>query len=143
MRDRRWIWIAIAVQFGGYVVDVLWHGLLSRGIEPATVRDMTRHLATVHLPLYIGAVGVLVATARALFRQRSTVSLWIAFGGAALSAGAEAWHAYSHLHLDTHTAPVAGMLSVVGFLVVVVAMALSGGWRWRRARNANYERRAA
>src|SRR6266550_6085339 len=88
-----------------------------------------------HLPLYIGAASVLVATSRALLRQvkRSAtgIALPIAFAGAVLSATAEAWHAYSHLRLDTHSAPVAGVLSVIGFLVVVIAMAVSSG-RWRR-----------
>jgi hypothetical protein len=49
-----------------------------------------------------------------------------------LSASAEAWHAYSHLRLDTHSAPVAGILSVIGFLVVVIAMLLSHRGRGRR-----------
>jgi len=90
-----------------------------------------------HLPLYIGAASVLVATSRALLRQvkRSAtgIALPIAFAGAVLSATAEAWHAYSHLRLDTHSAPVAGVLSVIGFLVVVIAMLLSSRVRRRRA----------
>jgi len=56
---------------------------------------------------------------------RSGVALPVALAGAVLSAGAEAWHAHDHLQLDTHTAPVAGILSVIGFLVVVIAMWLS------------------
>jgi hypothetical protein len=47
-------------------------------------------------------------------------------------------HAASHLRLDTHTAPVAGILSVVGFLVVVIAMGLVTRGQGRHA-----ERRAA
>ena len=108
---------------------------------------MVRHLGTVHLPLYIGAASVLVSTSRALLRQarRSAIgiAMTVAFAGAVLSAAAEAWHAYSHLRLDTHRAPIAGALSVIGFFVVVIAMAVSSGrWRRRTADTTN-ERRAA
>ena len=108
---------------------------------------MVRHLGTVHLPLYIGAASVLVSTSRALLRQarRSAIgnAMTVAFAGAVLSAAAEAWHAYSHLRLDTHSAPIAGALSVIGFFVVVIAMAVSSGrWRRRTADTTN-ERRAA
>jgi len=98
---------------------------------------MVRHLGTVHLPLYIGAVSVLVSTSRALLRQirRSATgsALPVAVAGAMLSTAAEAWHAYAHLRLDTHSAPIAGVLSVIGFLVVVIAMALSRGGQRRAA----------
>jgi hypothetical protein len=129
-------WIALILQFCGYVFDAAWHGLLHPGVEPATLAEMVRHLGTVHLPLYIGAASVLGSTAWALVdasRQSGPgIALPIAFGGALVSAGAEAWHAYSHLRLDTHSAPVAGILSVVGFLVVVVAMSLAAAARRRR-----------
>ena len=139
---RAWIRASLALQFVGYVVDVIWHGLLQPGVEPTTVGEMARHLGTVHLPLYIGAVSVLVSTARA-FPRRHGPAVSIAFAGAGLSAGAEAWHAYSHLRLDTHTAPVAGILSVIGFLVAVVAMSLSGRAPRRRARDRTSDRSAA
>ena len=139
---RAWIRTSLALQFVGYVIDVIWHGLLQPGVEPTTAGEMARHLGTVHLPLYIGAVSVLVSTTRAFLRRHGpTVS--IAFAGAVLSAGAEAWHASSHLRLDTHSAPVAGILSVIGFLVAVVAMSLSGWARRRRARDRTSDRRAA
>ena len=134
---RRRIWASLILQFLGYVLDATWHGLLNPGVEPQTTGDMARHLSTVHLPLYIGATCALVATFRALLRQvkRSAtgIALPIAFAGAVLSATAEAWHAYSHLRLDTHGAPVAGTLSVIGFLVVVIAMSLSRGGQRRGA----------
>jgi hypothetical protein len=143
---RRWIWASVIVQFLGYVLDAVWHGLLNSGVELTTVGEMARHLGTVHLPLYIGATSVLVSTSRALLRQmrRSStgVTLPIAFAGAVLSAGAEAWHAYSHLRLDTHSAPVAGTLSVLGFVVVVIAMSVSGWERRRRAAGTTARRRA-
>jgi predicted membrane protein len=144
---RTWIWASLILQFFGYVFDAVWHGLLKPGGEPTTMEDMVRHLSTVHLPLYVGAASVLISTSRALLRQmrRSVtgIALPIAFAGSVLSAGAEAWHAYSHLHLDTHSAPLAGVLSVIGFLVVVIAMFLSSGrWRRRSADRTN-ERRAA
>jgi hypothetical protein len=144
--SRAWIWASLVLQFVGYVFDVVWHGLLRPGVEPATVGEMAHHLGTVHLPLYLGAVSVLVSTSAALLRRRGRsspgVSPSIACAGAVLSAGAEAWHAYSHLRLDTHTAPVAGILSVIGFLVVVIAMSLSGRARRRAAESAD-DRRAA
>lgn len=81
---------------------------------------MVHHLATVHLPLYIGAAGVIVSTSKALLEQitrsRRGITLPVAFGGAVVSVGGEAWHASSHLHLDTHSAPAAGTLSAIGFL---------------------------
>jgi hypothetical protein len=106
---RNWVWASLIVQFVGYVFDAVWHGLLNPGVEPTTVGEMARHLGTVHLPLYIGAASVLVATSGALLRQRrrseTDIALSIAVAGAVLSAAAEAWHAYSHLRLDTHSAP--------------------------------------
>jgi hypothetical protein len=134
---RTWVWVSLILQFLGHVFDATWHGLLNPGFEPQTTGEMARHPSTVHLPLYIGAASVFVATSLALLRQvrRSAtgVALPIAFAGAVLSAAVEAWHAYSHLRLDTHSAPVAGILSVIGFLVVVIAMSLSSGVRRRRA----------
>jgi hypothetical protein len=133
---RRWIWGVLLLQFLGYVLDGIWHGLLAPGWEPATVGEMVHHLVTIHLPLYVGAAGVLIATSRALLlqmrRRARDRGLPIAWVGALVSAGAEGWHAYSHLQLDTHTAPIAGVLSGVGFVVVVLAMALSSVARRQR-----------
>ena len=150
MRDqsiRTWIWASLILQSLGYVLDAVWHGLLNPGVEPQTVGQMARHLSTVHLPLYTGAASVLASTSTALVRtsRRSPAgrALPIAFAGSVLSAGAEAWHAYSHLRLDTHSAPVAGTLSFIGFLVVVIAMSLSRRARRRRAAESTSARRAA
>jgi len=144
---RRWIWASVIVQFLGYVVDAVWHGLVNPGVEPTTVGEMTRHLGTVHLPLYIGAASMLASTSGALLCQmrRSSTGITppIAFAGAVLSAGAEAWHAYSHLRLDTHSAPVAGTLSVIGFVVVVIGMSVSSWERRRRAARTTRAPRAA
>jgi hypothetical protein len=144
---RTWVWISLILQFIGYVFDVVWHGLLYPGVEPTTVGDMVRHLGTVHLPLYVGAASVVVSTSRALFGQIRRppigITLPIAFAGAVLSAAAEAWHAYSHLRLDTHSAPVAGILSVIGFLVVLIAMALASRVQRPRTADRNNERRTA
>ena len=143
---RTWIWASVVLQFLGYVFDIVWHGLLSKGVEPTTVAEMVRHLSTVHLPLYIGAASVLASTSAAFLRQRRRsapgIALSIAVAGALLSVTGEAWHAASHLRLDTHSAPVAGILSAVGFLVVVIAMA-SHGRRRRRAAETTDTRRAA
>jgi hypothetical protein len=140
---RRWIWVSLILQALGYVFDAIWHGLLHPGVEPTTVGDMVRHLGTVHLPLYLGAVSVLVSTSRALLRQirraAMGLALPIAVAGAVLSTAAEAWHASAHLRLDTHSAPMAGTLSVIGFLVVVITMSLSRRDRRRAAATTNAE----
>jgi hypothetical protein len=148
MADRpplTWVLLALVVQFLGYVFDAVWHGILRPGVEPATLADMTRHLATVHLPLYLGAAAVLGSTVWALRREmgRAGVVLPIAVGGAALSVVGEAWHAYSHLRLDTHSAPLAGLLSLVGYVVAVVAVSLWARTRRRRGARRPDERRAA
>jgi cytochrome bd-type quinol oxidase subunit 2 len=138
---RTWVWTSLILQALGYVFDAVWHGLLHPGVEPTTMGDMVHHLGTVHLPLYIGAVSVLVSTSRALLRQmrRSATGLArpIVLAGAVLSTAAEAWHADAHLHLDTQSAPMVGILSVLGFLVVVITMGLSRGGRRRAAETTN------
>ena len=144
---RKWIWASLILQVLGYMFDAVWHGLLHPGAEPTTVGEMMRHLGTVHLPLYIGSASVLVSTCSALLgeirRSETGIALPIAFAGAVLSAVAEAWHAYSHLRLDTHSAPIAGVISAIGFLVVLTMMSMSS--RRRRSRTAAKvnERRAA
>jgi len=100
----RWIGAALALQLTGYVFDALWHAVLQPGVEPTTFGEMARHLATVHLPLYIGAAMVLVSTAVELLRRRGKrpvgKALPIAAASAAVSCGAEAWRAMSHLRLE-------------------------------------------
>jgi hypothetical protein len=97
----RWIGAALALQLIGYVFDVVWHAMLRPGAEPATFGEMARHLASVHLPLYIGAAMVLVSTVVELLRRRRRRpvgnALPIAVTGAVISCGAEGWHALSHL----------------------------------------------
>src|SRR5262245_9282261 len=128
--NRTWIWAAIVLQGLGYVYDAAWHGLLNPGQEPTTVAAMVRHLATVHLPLYVGALVVLVTTAIAAARHARRFAAgrapYVALAGALVSTAAEAWHAAAHLQLDTHSAPVAGILSALGYLVVIAAMSLAG-----------------
>ena len=46
---RRFMWIFVVVQLVGLGIDAAWHGV--RGVEPETLSEMVRHLATVHLPL--------------------------------------------------------------------------------------------
>lgn len=55
--SRTWIWASLVVQFLGDAYDAVWHGLLNPAAEPQTVGEMARHLARVHLPLYIGAAA--------------------------------------------------------------------------------------
>jgi hypothetical protein len=134
MTPRRWIWTAAAAQVVGLVFDAVWHGLLHPGFEAVTVSRMVTHLGTVHLPIYIGVVGVLVATAWALVdsmkRSGTGFALPFAFAGAAVSTAGEAWHAYSHLQLSPHSGPIAEATASFGLVVVVTAVWLSG----RRAR---------
>ena len=140
---RVWIIASLALQFGGYVFDVVWHGLLRPGLEPTTTSEMLHHLRTVHLPLYLGALSVLISTLWAFVHHHPrSRSLAIAVAGAGVSAGSEAWHGISHLQLDTHTAPVAGILSALGFVVTVLAIALSGR-RARQAAHTTQDRHAA
>lgn len=120
---QRWLWVFLSLQFLGYVFDAIWHGMLSGGVEPETARQMFRHLSTVHLPLYVGIASALIVTATALVRDIRRPELGIgvpvAFAGSLLSAGAEAWQAYSHLGRPADAVPVVGIVSFVGFLVVV------------------------
>lgn len=138
---RIWVWISLLVQGLGYAFDVLWHGVLRPGAEPATYEAMLRHLLTVHLPLYVGAASLLVSTATLVVRRGDAVP--VALAGALLSAGAEAWHASSHLQLDTHAGPIAGTLSFVGFLIALGAMVVSRRRRRRDAVDASRDRHAA
>src|SRR5262249_21321304 len=89
MTPRRWIWTAVAIQVVGLAFDAVWHGLLHPGFEAATVRQMVIHLGTVHLPIYIGVMSVLLTTAWALVdrmrRSRTGVFLAVAFAGAVVA----------------------------------------------------------
>lgn len=147
--DRLWIWAALGLQLVGYIVDFAWHGLVAPDAEPATRRDMIRHLISVHALLYVGAACVLITILRAMaHRARRSVtpgrphalalgSLTVALAGAVLSVGAEGWHAWSHLHLDTEHAPVAGALSLAGYLLATIAT-IVGGQRARRRRSDSF-----
>jgi hypothetical protein len=71
--------------------------LLNPSFEATTFGQMVTHLSTVHLPIYIGVVGVLLTTSWTLVNQmrRSKVGIALpaAFVGALLSAAGEGWHA--------------------------------------------------
>jgi hypothetical protein len=54
----------------------------------------------------------------------------------------EAWHAYTHLQLSTHSGPIAGATAFVGFIVVVTALWLTGRHEQRRAADDIDQRRA-
>jgi hypothetical protein len=140
------IWTALAVQLGGLLFDIGWHAL-HPSFEAVTVREMVGHLSTVHLPIYVGALGVLVTTGWALAdqrrRRRRGFALPFAFTGALVSVAGEAWHAYTHLQLSTHGGPIAAATSFFGFLVVVAALYLSGRRERRRAARETDQRRAA
>jgi hypothetical protein len=144
---RMWIWAALSVQLFGLVFDAVWHGLLNPDFEAVTVDQMVRHLSTVHLPIYIGVLSVLVTTAWALIdqmrRSKIGIALPVAFAGALVSTAGEIWHAYTHLQLSTHSGPIAGITSSFGFIVVVTALWLEGRHDRRDAADDVYERRRA
>lgn len=141
-----WIWTSLIVQTLGYMYDAAWHGLLNPGFEPTSRAEMTRHLLTVHLPLYIGVASLAASTSVALLhhvRSQWGLTPAAAFAGAVLSAGAEVWHAASHLRLDTHSGPIAGTVSFIGFLVALVAVFLSTTRRRRGHGDMGKRRHAA
>jgi hypothetical protein len=121
------------LQVGGFGFDALWHGLVHPEFEASTRAEMAAHLATVHLPLYVGVVGFLVAIERAVtWRARRGLvgtPLMIALGGAVLQVIGEAWHAWTHLRLAPE-AMVPGLLSLTGFVIALAAL----GVDWRRSR---------
>jgi hypothetical protein len=141
----KWIWAALAVQLGGLAFDAVWHGLLNPDFEARTIDEMVSHLSTVHLPIYIGVLSVLVTTAWALVdqirRSKIGIALPIAFAGALISTAGEIWHAYTHLQLSTHSGAIAGITSSFGFIVVVTALWLAGHHDRRSAADDVYERR--
>jgi hypothetical protein len=144
---RRWIWRAVTLQVLGLAFDAVWHGLIDPDFEATTVAEMAAHLGTVHVPIYLGALAVLVSALWALVertrRAGPGVALPVAVLGAAVSVAGEAWHAYTHLQLSTHGGPVAGSVSSVGLVVVVVAVWLAGCEDRRRAAEVIARRRAA
>ena len=132
---RAWIWLAVLVQIAGLAFDGLWHGLLHPRFEATSVPEMVAHLSTVHLPIYVGVLAVLVTTTWALVdglrRERAGIALSVAFSGALLAATGEAWHAYTHLQLRTHGGQLAAATSALGLVIVIVAVWRSGrGARW-------------
>ena len=143
---RRWILVALGVQVLGLAFDAVWHGIHST-FEPATVRQMIEHLSTVHLPIYVGVVAVLVTTAWALLdqarRSQIGVALPVAFVGALVSTVGEAWHASIHLMMRPHRGPIAETVAVGGFVVVVGALWVAGRRDRRRAALDTNDRRAA
>jgi uncharacterized BrkB/YihY/UPF0761 family membrane protein len=142
---RTLIWTALGVQLAGLIVDIVWHALHSE-FEPKTVEQMVVHLGTIHIPIYVGVLCVLMTTAWALIDQARRPPIGaafpVAFVGAAIAAAGEAWHAYSHLQLSTHTASVAGAVAFAGFLIVATAMWVSGR-RDRRRKPADVDQRRA
>ena len=123
---RRWMWISLIVQTVGLAYDFMWHGLLNPSFEATTVDQMVRHLSTVHLPLYIGVLGMLVSSAWAFVEQRrrreTGRAVPVAFMGALVQTAGESWHAYSHLQLSTHVGPIAFTVSFIGMLIVASAL---------------------
>jgi hypothetical protein len=138
---RAWIWAAVALQLVGLVFDGVWHGLLRPGIEPATIEAMRMHLLTVHLPIYLGVLGVVVTTAWAFVTRMPGAA--VAFGGAVLGMAGEAWHAAIHMELRTHGGPTAEGVAAIGLLIVITTVALSGRRERRQGADVHDVRRAA
>ena len=91
-KSRMLIWAALAVQFAGLIVDIVWHALHS-DFEARTVEQMAVHLGTIHIPIYVGVLCVLLATAWALIDQARRPPIGaafpVAFLGAMVSAAGE------------------------------------------------------
>jgi cytochrome bd-type quinol oxidase subunit 2 len=124
---RTLIWACVIVELLGLGLDALWHGLLHPEFEATSVGEMVRHLATVHLILYLGVLGLLVSTVRALVERARESAVGIAVpvmvAGAAVQAIGETWHAYSHLQMRPSPAPE--LIGFVGLAAVVVALLVS------------------
>ena len=90
---QRWIWASLVIQVLGLTFDAVWHALLNPSFEATTFGQMFTHLSTVHLPIYIGVVGVLLTTSWALVNQmrrpKVGIALPAAFVGARLSAAGD------------------------------------------------------
>lgn len=131
---RAWVWTFIGVQAAGVAVDAVWHGLLHPDFEPRTVAETVRHLATVHLLLYLGVLGLCAVAAWALFgrprRLGTGLALPLAFAGALLQLAGEAWHAYVHLRLEP--SPFPELIGFAGLALVIGATIVAG----RSARSA-------
>ena len=121
-RATRGVYLSIAVQVAGFVIDALWHGVLSHDAEPATTADMAIHLATIHLVFYVGVLGLFASVVRALIDHGMPHpgggALTVAFVGAVVQVAGETWHAVSHLRLRGTPTPE---FVAYGGLVVAVA----------------------
>src|SRR5438093_8652943 len=118
-QSRMLIWTALGVQLAGLIVDLVWH-VLHSDFEATTTEQMLVHLGTMHIPIYVGVLCVLLTTAWALIDQARRppigASFPVAFVGGSISVAGEACHAYMHLRLDTHGGPIAAGISFAGFL---------------------------
>src|SRR2546428_5747588 len=114
MRDARiargWIWAVLAFQAVGLAFDGVWHGLIRPGVEPTTFAEMIVHLGTVHLPLYLGVLSVVITSGWAFVERRSGSA--VAFAGALLSTGAVALQASISLRLGDPAGPVPQVVSI-------------------------------
>lgn len=129
-RGRSWIWAAVIVEIIGLTIDALWHGVLGPEVEPRTHAEMVRHLATVHLVLYVGVAMLFMSTGWALIERARRgsigVALPVAVVGAAVQLGGEVWHAYSHLQSRPNPLPeLAGFVGLAAVIAATVASARS------------------
>src|SRR2546427_9394755 len=107
MRDARiargWIWAALALQAVGLAFDGVWHGLIRPGVEPTTFAEMIVHLGTVHLPLYLGVLSVVITSGWAFVERRSGSA--VRFPGALLATAAGALAASIYFRLSPRGGP--------------------------------------
>jgi hypothetical protein len=137
LTPRTAIWMSVTLQAIGFAIDAVWHGVVARGVELDTRGEMVRHLATVHLLLYLGVLALLASVAWALVSQarRSTVGLAlpVALAGSTVQAGGELWHAYSHLEL--HPSPTPELIGFAGLVIAIIALVV-----WRRSSRRGTDR---
>jgi len=122
-RATKGVRLSIGVQAAGFVIDALWHGVLSPGAEPATTAAMAIHLATIHLVFYVGVLGFFASMMRVLIdhgvRGPGGGALVVAFAGAVVQVAGEMWHAVSHLRL--RGTPTPEFVAYGGLIVAVAA----------------------
>src|SRR5947199_4709467 len=100
---------AFGVQLAGLIVDIVWHALHS-DFAAATTEQMLVHLGTVHMPIYVGVVCVVLTTAWALIDQARRPPIGaafpVAFVGALISEAGGGRRACMHRQRDSSDVPI-------------------------------------
>src|SRR5437879_12030049 len=102
---RFWVWAFVIVQLVGLGIDAVWHGLLHPGFEPETLGEMVRHLAAVHLPLYVGVGGAARLYGLGRPRRREAIrDQPRASSGVGGGCRADGWRGVARLFASRHAA---------------------------------------